>query len=73
MSRMKNQAIEMIRSLPDDCTLKDIQYHLYVRQKVERGLRAADEGQVVSQVDAEEQVRQWLQSSGPTPYCGLSA
>lgn len=59
MSQMKNQAIEMIRSLPDDCTLEDIQYHLYVRQKVERGLRAADEGKVVSQAAAEEQVRQW--------------
>ncbi len=46
---VKEQAIELIRSLPDDCTLEDIQYHLYVRAKVERGIRAIDEGRVVSQ------------------------
>lgn len=54
----------MIKSLPDDCTLEDIQYHLYVREKVERGIKAIDEGQVVSQEEVEEKVKKWLKSSG---------
>ncbi len=63
---VKEQAIELIRSLPDDCTLEDIQYHLYVRAKVERGIRAIDEGRVVSQEEAEKKVREWIKSSGQT-------
>jgi predicted transcriptional regulator len=61
---IKEKAIELIKSLPDDCTLEDIQYHLYVREKVERGIKAIDEGRVVSQEEAEEKVKKWLKSSG---------
>jgi len=63
---VKEQAIELIMSLPDDCTLEDIQYHLYVRAKVEKGIRAIDEGRVVSQEEAEKKVREWVKSSGRT-------
>jgi predicted transcriptional regulator len=65
MSRIKDQVVELIKLLPDDCTLEDIQYHLYVREKVERGVQAIDEGQVVSQEEAERKVQEWLKSSGP--------
>jgi len=61
---IKEQAIELIKSLPDDCTLEDIQYHLYVRAKVEKGIRAIDEGRVVSQDEAEKKVKEWVKSSG---------
>lgn len=61
---VKEQAIELIKSLPDGCTLEDIQYHLYVRAKVEKGIRAIDEGRVVSQDEAEKKVKEWVKSSG---------
>lgn len=64
MSVVKEQVIDLIKSLPDDCTIEDIQYHLYVREKVERGIRAIDEGRVVSQEEAEKKVKEWLKSSG---------
>lgn len=63
---IKEQAIELIRTLPDDCTLEDIQYHLYVRAKVERGIKAIDEGRAVSQEKAEKKVKEWVKSSGQT-------
>ena len=63
---IKEQAIELIRTLPDDCTLEDIQYHLYVRAKVGRGIKAIDEGRVVSQEEAEKKVKEWVKSSGQT-------
>lgn len=66
MSQVKKQAIELIKSLPDDCTFEDIQYHLYVREKVDRGIRAIDEGRVVSQEEAEKKVKAWVKSSGPS-------
>jgi hypothetical protein len=37
METAKRQALTLIQNLPDDSTLEDIQYHLYVREKVERG------------------------------------
>ncbi len=61
---VKEQAIELIKSLPNDCTFEDIQYHLYVRAKVEKGIRAIDEGRVVSQDEAEKKVKEWAKSSG---------
>ena len=44
----KEKVIEWIRALPDDCTLEDVQYHLHVREKVEQGMEALNQGQVVS-------------------------
>lgn len=57
MSPVKEAAIRLIESLPDNCTIEDIHYHLYVREKVERGRQAIDEGQVVSQEEAERSIR----------------
>ena len=68
MSLVKDAAIKLIQSLPDDCTLEEIQYHLYVRQKVERGIAAIDAGQIVPQEQAERRVSEWLKSSGPSPH-----
>lgn len=64
MSSVKEQIIELIKALPEDSTLEDIHYHLYVCEKVERGLKAIDEGRLVSQEDAEKRVQEWLKSSG---------
>lgn len=67
MAQVKEEVVRLIQALPDDCTLEDIQYQLYVRQKIERGLAAVDEGRIVSQEDAERRVGGWLKSPGPSP------
>ena len=56
----KAEARQVIESLPDDVTFEDIHYHLYVREKVARGLRAIEEGRTLSQQQAEERVNGWL-------------
>jgi hypothetical protein len=65
MRTAKEEALELIHGLPDDCTSEDIQYHLYVRDKVIRGIRAVDEGRVMSLDEAERRVKEWHASSGP--------
>ena len=67
MNAVKDELVRLILSLPDDCTIEEIQYHLYVRQKVERGLAAAEAGRTVSQAEAERRVEGWLKSDGPSP------
>jgi predicted transcriptional regulator len=64
MKSVKQEAVKLIKSLPEDCTMDDIQYHLYVREKVERGINAIKEGRVVSQEEAERKVRKWSKLSG---------
>jgi hypothetical protein len=36
MTAAKQAVIELLDTLPDDCTLEDIQYHLYVVTKVKK-------------------------------------
>ena len=67
MSQVKAEAVRLIQSLPDDCTLEEIQYHLYARQKMENGLAAIDEGRTATQEEAERRVAGWLKSCGPSP------
>ena len=68
MPVVKEQAINLIKTLPKDCTLEDIQYHLYVFEKVEKGIKAIDEGRVVSQNEAEKRVKRWLKSYGQSRH-----
>jgi predicted transcriptional regulator len=47
MKTAKEQAIDSISRLPAEATWQDIMYCLYVRQKIEQGVKAAKEGRVV--------------------------
>ena len=60
MENAKQQVREVLDALPDDCTLEDIQYHIYVRQKVGRSLEEADQGKTVSQEEAERRMQRWI-------------
>jgi predicted transcriptional regulator len=64
MQTIKAEVIDMIQSLPDNTTLDEISYHLYVRSKVERGLKAIDEGRFVSETVAEKRITEWSKSFG---------
>ncbi len=48
MSPVKEEAKKMIENLPDEATWDDLMYEIYVRQKVEMGLKDIEEGRVVS-------------------------
>lgn len=47
-SNVKEEATKLIRDLPEQATWDDLMYEIYVRQKIEEGLKAADEGRVLS-------------------------
>jgi predicted transcriptional regulator len=54
VNTVKQEARKVIDSLPDEATWDDLMYELYVRLKIEAGIRAADEGRVFPH----EQVKQ---------------
>ena len=60
MGTAKKQALELIQQLPEESSLEDIQYHLYVREKVERGLRDLKATRVLSQKEVERRMARWL-------------
>lgn len=60
MSTVKEEARKLVENLPEGATWDDLMYQLYVRQKVEDGLRAADEGRLVDQEVAERRMAKWL-------------
>jgi len=47
MGAVKEAALEMISTLPDDVSWDDVMNELYVRLKIEAALRDASEGRVV--------------------------
>jgi len=60
MSSAKEEVESLLDKLPDNCSLEDIQYHLYVIEKVRHGLEAADTMGTVTQEEAEGQLNKWL-------------
>ena len=57
----KDEVRALLEKLPDDVSLNDIQYHIYVRQKIERGLEAIQNGNVISQEEIEKRMARWLE------------
>lgn len=59
MNVAKTKVESLLRQLPDDCTLEDIQYHLYVLEKIRRGLEVADTQGTLTQEEVEQRLRKW--------------
>ena len=57
MSDVKGEVRRMLSALPEDCTYEDVQYHLYVLAKVQRGLEDAEQGRVHSQEEVARHLR----------------
>jgi predicted transcriptional regulator len=61
----KDVARQVIDTLPDDASLDDVMYAIYVRTKIEQGLRDAEAGNTVSHEDVMHEIDEWLRSAGP--------
>lgn len=60
MATAKDEVRQLLDHLPDDVSFEQIQYHIYVRQKVERALAAANEDRLLSQEEVEARMAKWL-------------
>jgi hypothetical protein len=60
MLTTKQKVTALLNELPDDCTIEDIQYRLYVLTKITAGLKAADTEGTIPQAQAEQQLGKWL-------------
>ncbi len=57
----KDAVIEMIRRLPEDATVDDIMYELYVRKKVLSSLDDLDDGKGIPHEEVQKEFARWLE------------
>ena len=61
MATAKQIALEIVQALPDDCTLEEAAYRLYLRQLVEEGRQDIREGRAFTQDEVEQEAAKWLE------------
>ena len=53
----KERVLKLLDGLPDDCSLEDVLYHLYLIHAVDRGLADADAGSTIPHEEVAEELR----------------
>ena len=59
MNTAKDEVRALLDRLPDDCSLEDVQYHLYVIEKIHRGIERAEKEGTISQEEVERKLKKW--------------
>src|SRR5258708_39888972 len=60
MTSAKESVRRLLALLPDDVTLAEIRYHVHVQAAVQRGLDAAERGELLDQEEVERRMAKWL-------------
>jgi predicted transcriptional regulator len=60
MSTVSDEVATVLKHLPKDSTLEDVQYGLYVLEKIKRGLADVEAGRTLTQVEVEQRLAKWL-------------
>ena len=60
MLTAKQEVMALLKDLPDSSTLEEIQYCLYVRQKVQSGIADIEAGRASEQKEVEKRMEKWL-------------
>jgi hypothetical protein len=60
MQSAKQEVETMLQHLPEESTFEDIQYHLYVLEKIRRGAERAETEGTLTQQEVEAKLRKWI-------------
>ena len=60
MSTAKSDVAKMLNALPEGYSFEDIQYHVYVLEKLKRGVERAEAEGAVSHEKATRRLSKWL-------------
>ena len=61
MNAAKEEVMRILELLPEDASLEDIQYHIYVRQKIDHGLEDIEAGRTLSEEEFDQRMTKWLE------------
>ncbi len=56
----KKKVEKLLKELPNNCSIEDIQYHLYVLQKIERGLKESKSGKGYTTEEMKKKLSKWI-------------
>ncbi len=62
MRSAKEEVRRILEQIPDSATFEAIQYHIYVREKIDRGLEDVKQGRVIEQAEVERRMRKWTEA-----------
>ncbi|OGU17458.1 MAG: hypothetical protein A2X61_08915 [Ignavibacteria bacterium GWB2_35_12] len=65
MAIIKDISIDIIKKMPEECSVDDIMYELNFISKVLEGVKDADEGRYISKEELNKRINSWA-SSGLT-------
>ena len=60
MATAKEEVRRLLESLPDDASLEDVQYSIFVRERIERARNEANDGKLIEQSEIESRMRRWI-------------
>lgn len=60
MGNPKDEVISLLDKLPNDASYEDIQYHVYVLEKIKRGLERAETEGAIPHEAAKARLGKWL-------------
>ncbi|HKI66518.1 MAG TPA: hypothetical protein VJ989_04550 [Solirubrobacterales bacterium] len=60
MATAKQDVRRILDGLPEEASLEDIQYHLYVLQRIESGREDVKAGRALLQDEVERRLARWL-------------
>jgi len=60
MKTAKQNALEVIKNLPDESSYEDIMEKIYFMQKVEKGIQDIKEGKVIPHEEVKKRLTRWL-------------
>lgn len=61
MLTAKEEVRRILELLPDDVSLEDIQYRIYVRQKIESGLKDVEADRTIPEEEFRARMSKWLE------------
>jgi len=56
----KLEAESLIKKLPDESTFEDIQYHLYVAEKLKNARKQIKDRKIHSQAEVKKRLKKWI-------------
>src|ERR1022692_4314459 len=60
MPTAKEAVRKLLDELPEEASYEDIQYYIYVREKIEKGLRDVRDGRVLTEEEFEQRAAKWF-------------
>lgn len=60
----RDEILRLIERLPESATETDVMEELYFRLQVERGLKDAADGRVLTHAQMKDRIAQWRKSAG---------